>query len=69
MEKISPPIGFDSRTAQPLASRYTDSLIIIIIIIIIVVVVVVVVVVAIELSLGDSSPCSSADKANKNKYT
>ena len=65
MEKISPPIGFDSRTAQPLASRYTDSLIIIIIII----VVVVVVVVAIELSLGDSSPCSSADKANKNKYT
>jgi len=65
VEKISPPIGFDSRTAQPLASRYTDSLIIIIIII----VVVVVVVVAIELSLGDSSPCSSADKANKNKYT
>jgi hypothetical protein len=23
-KKISPPLGFDSRTAQPVVSRYTD---------------------------------------------
>ena len=24
VRKISPPLGFDSRTVQPVASRYTD---------------------------------------------
>ena len=37
--------------------------------VIIIVVVVVVVVTAVELSLGGSSPYTSTDKANKNKYT